>query len=95
MPEPEVEEAVPAAADTASLPVEAWRGRDPAVKAALATVGLPNNNTPAPSENDLRKCFHRAALKWHPDKNPSAEAKANCPGPRGALERPAFPTVNR
>ena len=23
------------------------------------------------------KCFHRAALKWHPDKNSSAEAKAH------------------
>ena len=51
--------------------VEAWMGNDPVLVAALETVGLAAGAT----EEALRKAFHRSALKWHPDKNPSAEAK--------------------
>ena len=77
--EPEPEHAT-APSDPASLPVAAWATSDPAIVAALAAVGIATPaaaGTPAPSENDLRKCFHQAALRWHPDKNHgSTEAKS-------------------
>ena len=69
---PQQDEEPGQAADPGSLPVKAWMGNDPVIKSALETVGV---KKPNPSENDLRKCFHRSALKWHPDKNSSAEAK--------------------
>ena len=63
-PEPEAE--LPESAK----PVLAWMGSDPKIKAALEAVGC----KAGASEDELRKKFHRAALRWHPDKNSSAEA---------------------
>ena len=63
-------DAAGAAAPDGSEPVEAWTGNDPVLVAALEAFDLKSGA----SENDLRKQFHRAALKWHPDKNKTQEA---------------------
>ena len=57
-------DAAGAAAPDGSEPVEAWTGNDPVLVAALEAFDLKSGA----SENDLRKKFHRAALKWHPVK---------------------------